>query len=151
MQKALGERRWGPRLGGSWGEGPRDPREVHSVHWYPPGGGGGPKKRHLVLYKLAGFCTADRGGCGAFFCLHSSPVVFDFLSKMCKKCTFWPPKCPFLAIFRLFWPLFCTFLREIPRGGGDPFFGGPPGGRRRTARAEPPTSEGGPEGAWGGC
>ena len=37
------------------GEGPRDPREVHSVHWYPPGGGGGPKKRHLVLYKLAGF------------------------------------------------------------------------------------------------
>src|SRR6187431_2175040 len=86
MQKALGERRWGPRLGGSWGEGPRDPREVHSVHWYPPGGGGGPKKRHLVLYKLAGFSPADREACGAFFRLHSSRLTFHFLSNLCKKC-----------------------------------------------------------------
>src|SRR6187431_2281963 len=105
------KRRRGWRGGAGWGGGlgggpPNPPREWTLVHWYPPGGGGGPKMRHLVLYKLAGFCTADRGGCGAFFRLHSSPVVFDFSSKMCKKCTFWPPKTPKNPIFALFWPLF---------------------------------------------
>ena len=139
MQKALGERRWGPRLGGSWGEGPRDPREVHSVHWYPPGGGGGPKKRHLVLYKLAGFCTADRRRRRAFFSLHSSPLTFENFSKMTKKCTFWgqkPPKMPILALFR---PFFGEFWREIRGGRGDPFFGGdPPRGGSPGVRAEPP-------------
>src|SRR6187431_1169945 len=110
MQKALGERRWGPRLGGSWGEGPRDPREVHSVHWYPPGGGGGPKKRHLVLYKLAGFCTADRRRRGAFFSLHSSPLTFENLSKKCKfrpKMAIFAPKNP---IFGILDPLFSRFF-----------------------------------------
>ena len=29
-------------------------------HGVPGGGGGGPKKRHLVLYKLAGFRHADK-------------------------------------------------------------------------------------------
>ena len=29
-------------------------------HGAPGGGGGGPKKRHLVLYKLAGFCHTER-------------------------------------------------------------------------------------------
>ena len=150
MQKALGERRWGPRLGGSWGEGPRDPREVHSVHWYPPGGGGGPKKRHLVLYKLAGFCTADRSRRGAFFSLHSSPLTFENLSKKCKFRHFWgekPPKNPILALFR---PLFREFWREIPRGRGDPFFGGdPPRGGSRGSGQSPPF-QGAPEERTGG-
>src|SRR6187549_2480174 len=142
MQKALGERRWGPRLGTGPGRGvgtPRGPREVHSVHWYPPGGGGGPKKRHLVLYKLAGFCTADRRRRRAFFSLHSSPLGFENLSKSCKFRHFWgekPPKNPILALFR---PFFREFWREIPRGRGDPFFGGaPPGGGVPGVRAEPP-------------
>src|SRR6187431_3636233 len=103
----------------------------------PQGGGGGPKKRHLVLYKLAGFCTADRGGCGAFFRLHSSPLVFDFLSKMCKKCTFWHIFGPKNPIFPLFWPLFCTFWREFSGGRGDPFFGGGPGGGRGRGQSPP--------------
>ena len=139
MQKALGERRWGPRLGGSWGEGPRDPREVHSVHWYPPGGGGGPKKRHLVLYKLAGFSPADREACGAFFRLHSSPLGFHFLSKMCKnrpKMAIFGPKNP---IFRILAPLFSRFFAIFRPGRGDPFFGGdPPRGGSPGVRAEPP-------------
>ena len=113
MQKALGERRWGPRLGGSWGEGPRDPREVHSVHWYPPGGGGGPKKRHLVLYKLAGFSPADREACRPFFSLHSSPLTFENLSKKCKfrpKMAIFAPKNPISGIFD---PLFSPFFAKI--------------------------------------
>ena len=155
MQKALGERRRGPRLGrGYFGGVPqKPPREWTLVHWYPPGGGGGPKMRHLVLYKLAGFCTADRGGCGAFFRLHSSPLVFDFLSKMCKMCTFWHIFGPKNPIFPLFWPLFCHFWRDFSGGRGDPFFGGSPrAGRRRPAAgrawAEPPLRV--PEGSPGG-
>jgi hypothetical protein len=134
------------------GEGPRDPREVHSVHWYPPGGGGGPKKRHLVLYKLAGFCTADRRRRGAFFSLHSSPLGFDFLSKIGKN----PPKManfgPQNPIFALFGPLFSPFFAKNARGRGDPFFwGGPqnrggPGGRGWPGRAPPPR---GPKAAGG--
>ena len=139
MQKALGERRWGPRLGGSWGEGPRDPREVHSVHWYPPGGGGGPKKRHLVLYKLAGFCTADRRRRRAFFSLHSSPLTFENLSKMVKirpKMAIFGPKMP---IFGILGPQNCTFFAIFRAGRGDPFFGGdPPWGGSPGVRAEPP-------------
>jgi hypothetical protein len=144
MQKALGERARGRSLGRGFLGGPqKTPREWTLVHWYPPGGGGGPKKRHLVLSKLAGFCTADRGGCGAFFRLLSSTVVYEFLSKMCKMCTFWHIFGPKTPIFPLFCPLFCTSLPEIPRGGGgDPFVGGPPGGGRRRARAEPPPGRG---------
>jgi hypothetical protein len=120
-----GDRAWaGPR-----GEGPRDPREVHSVHWYPPGGGGGPKKRHLVLYKLAGFCTADRRRRGAFFSLHSSPLTFENLSKKCKfrpKMAIFAPKNP---IFGILGPLFSRFFAFFRPGRGDPFFrGDPPGG-----------------------
>ena len=141
-----GDRAWaGPR-----GEGPRDPREVHSVHWYPPGGGGGPKKRHLVLYKLAGFCTADRSRRGAFFSLHSSPLTFENLSKKCKfrpKMAIFAPKNP---IFGILDPLFSRFFAKFARGRGDPFFGGaPPGGGVPGVRAEPPLP-GGSGGADGG-
>ena len=115
MQKALGERWRGPRLGRGFSGGPRKtPREVHSVHWYPPGGGGGPKKRHLVLYKLAGFCTADRGGCGAFFRLHSSPDKKKILSKMCTFCHFLSPKPPFWAYLG---PFLAHFGTPDPLGG----------------------------------
>ena len=150
MQKALGERRWGPRLGGSWGEGPRDPREVHSVHWYPPGGGGGPKKRHLVLYKLAGFCTADRRRRRAFFSLHSSPLGFENLSKMVKirpKMAIFGPKMP---IFGILGPQNCTFFAIFRAGRGDPFFGGdPPRGGSRGSGQSPPF-QGAPEERTGG-
>ena len=95
------------------GEGPRDPREVHSVHWYPPGGGGGPKKRHLVLYKLAGFSPADRSRRGAFFSLHSSPLTFENSSKKCKfrpKMAIFAPKNPISGIFGPFFrPFFALF------------------------------------------
>src|SRR6187549_2740211 len=153
MQKALGERRWGPRLGTGPGRGvgtPRGPREVHSVHWYPPGGGGGPKKRHLVLYKLAGFSPADREACRPFFSLHSSPLTFQNLSKKCKfrpKMAIFGPKNP---IFGILGPLFSRFFSKNARGRGDPFFGGaPPGGGVPGVRAEPPLA-GGSGGADGG-
>src|SRR6187431_33550 len=150
-ERRTGCERGGAAWAGGFRGGPRKPpREWTLVHWYPPGGGGGPKKRHLVLYKLAGFCTADRGGCGAFFRLHSSPLVFDFLSKMCKMCTFWHIFGPKNPIFPLFWPLFCTFLRETPRGRGDPFVGGPPGGRAAAAAGGAPPWAGGPGGRVGG-
>jgi len=121
------------------GEGPRDPREVHSVHWYPPGGGGGPKKRHLVLYKLAGFSPADREACRPFFSLHSSPLTFHFLSKKCKKCpkmAIFGPKNP---IFRILGPLFSRFFAFFRPGRGDPFFRGDPprGGPGGPGRAPP--------------
>ena len=134
------------------GEGPRDPREVHSVHWYPPGGGGGPKKRHLVLYKLAGFSPADRSRRGAFFSLHSSPLTFENLSKKCKfrpKMAIFAPKNP---IFGILGPLFSRFFAKNARGRGDPFFGvgpgggGSPGGRGWPGRAPPPR---GPKAAGG--
>ena len=143
-----GDRAWaGPR-----GEGPRDPREVHSVHWYPPGGGGGPKKRHLVLYKLAGFSPADRRAWRPFFCLHSSPVTFQKCQKKCKfrpKMAIFAPKNPISGIFG---PLFSPFFAKNAPGRGDPFFGGgPPGGGSGAAWGDPPLS-GVPEetpGGWG--
>jgi len=99
------------------------------VHWYPPGGGGGPKKRHLVLYKLAGFSPADREACGAFFRLHSSPLTFHFLSNLCKKCPKLAKKPPKNPIFGILDPLFSRFFAKFRAGRGDPFFGGgPPGG-----------------------
>jgi hypothetical protein len=134
-KRRSGSVRWGPRLGTGPGRGvgtPRGPREVHSVHWYPPGGGGGPKKRHLVLYKLAGFCTADRRRSGAFFSMQSSPLDFHFLSKMCKnrpKMAIFGPKNP---IFGILGPQNCTFFAFFRAGRGDPFFGGEaPGGGSR--------------------
>ena len=129
---------------------PGTPRGVHSVHWYPPGGGGGPKKRHLVLYKLAGFSPADRKACGAFFSLHSSRLTFDFLSKMCKMCTFWHIFGPKNPIFPLFWPLFWHFLAFFRGGRGDPFFGGSPGGGGSGGSGQSPPSRG-PGGRTGGC
>ena len=120
------------------------------MHWYPPGGGGGPKKRHLVLYKLAGFSPADREACRPFFSLHSSPLTFHFLSKKCKKCpkmAIFGPKNP---IFRILGPLFSRFFAFFRPGRGDPFFrGDPPGGGVPGVRAEPPLA-GGSGGADGG-
>ena len=116
---------------------------MHSVHWYPPGGGGGPKMRHLVLYKLAGFSPADRRRRRAFFHEHTPPLENENCQKSAKKCTFWPPKPPKMAILALFCPFFREFWREIPRGRGDPFFrGDPPGGGGPGPRAEPPPGRG---------
>jgi hypothetical protein len=49
-------------------------------------GGWGPKMRHLVLYKLAGFCHADKNPCGAFFDLHRSPLRYVKNTILTKKC-----------------------------------------------------------------
>ena len=140
----------GAKIGGFGGRGPGTPREVHSVHWYPPGGGGGPKKRHLVLYKLAGFSPADREACRPFFSLHSSPLTFHFLSKKCKKCpkmAIFGPKNP---IFRILGPLFSRFFAFFRPGRGDPFFrGDPPRGGSRGSGQSPPSR--GPGGRTGGC
>ena len=60
MTKAAGGRQRGLRLGGVLGGVPRKPLGSGlSSTGTPREGGVGPKKRHLVLYKLAGFCTAD--------------------------------------------------------------------------------------------
>ena len=140
MQKGARGASAGALLGqGIFGGSRKTPREVHSVHWYPPGGGGGPKKRHLVLYKLAGFCTADIRPCGAFFRLHSSPLVFKNLSKMCTFCHFLAPKPPF-------WPYLGPFLALF--GTPDPL-GGARGhatfrarGTRDTGRGRSPPFQG---------
>ena len=116
----------------------------------PQGGGGGPKKRHLVLYKLAGFSPADRSRRGAFFSLHSSPLDFENLSKMVKirpKMAIFAPKNPISGIFG---PFFRPFFAEIRRGRGDPFFrGDPPRGGSRGSGQSPPF-QGAPEERTGG-
>ena len=151
MQKAAGGWRRGPRVGGDLGGvPPKTPREWTLVHWYPPGGGGGPKKRHLVLYKLAGFSPADRSGCGAFFaCI--APRCFSVFSKFCKKCHFlahFDPKNPH------FGPILAPkspFFRRISGGEGRPLFGGdPPGGRAGGPGGSPPLGGGPRRGGRGG-
>jgi hypothetical protein len=127
MLKAPGAVAWGHAWAGGFGGGPpKTPRGWALAHWYPPGGGGGPKMRHLVLYKLAGFSPADRSRRRAFFSLHSSPLTFDFLSKMTKKCTFWHNFDPKNPNFPLFPPFFCTFFAKFRGGRDTPFFGGVP-------------------------
>ena len=127
MQKAPGACRGACGWAGFWGGPPKTPREGTLVHWYPPGGGGGPKKRHLVLYKLAGFCTADTRPRRTFFSLHSSRLTFEKKSKMCKKCTFWPPKPPKMAILALFRAFFAPFSPRNWGGRGTPFLDPPRG------------------------
>ena len=124
VQRRSGSGGGGHAWAGGFRGGPRKtPRECTLVHWYPPGGGGGPKKRHLVLYKLAGFCTADTLPWRTFFSLHSSPVTFQKKWNLCKICTFLSPKPPF-------WPYFGPFLALF--GGGDPL-----GGARGVPRGGP--------------
>jgi hypothetical protein len=151
LERRSGSVRWGPRLGGVLGGGAPGPLgRALSCTGTPGGGGGGPKKRHLVLYKLAGFCTADRRRRGAFFSLHSSRLVFNFLSKKGKN----PPKMadfgPKIPIFGILDPLFSRFFAFFRPGRGDPFFrGDPPGRGVPGVRAEPPLP-GGSGGADGG-
>ena len=114
----------------------------------PGGGGGGPKKRHLVLYKLAGFCTADRRRRGAFFDEHTPPVKSENFRNFAKMCTFWPPKPPKMPILALFRGYFGGFF--APNSGGYPlgvFWGGP---EKRGAWQSPPyRGSGGNAGGWG--
>ena len=61
FERALGERAAGAACGRGFGGVPRKPLGSGlSSTGTPQGGGGGPKKRHLVLYKLAGFCHTER-------------------------------------------------------------------------------------------
>jgi len=130
MLKRRRGREGGPAAGRGFGGVPRKPLgRALSCTGTPREGVGGPKKRHLVLYKLAGFCTADTGPSRPFFSLHSSRLTFEKKSKMCKKCTFWPPKPPKMAILALFWPFFAPFSPPNSGGRGTPFWGGPPGRR----------------------
>ena len=128
---------------------PKTPREWTLVHWYPPGGGGGPKKRHLVLYKLAGFCTADTPARRPFFGELCS-CRFSKKSEICKKMSLLASKTPQKPPF---WAYFDPFLAGFsPRnwGGRDaPFWGGPPRGPGGGTGREPPLG-GGPGGAVGG-
>ena len=57
-----GDAAWGHACGRSPGGGtpPGTVGRGGLHHGVPGGGGGGPKKRHLVLYKLAGFGHADK-------------------------------------------------------------------------------------------
>ena len=83
----------------------------------PRRGGLGPKMRHLVLYKLAGFPTADLTPLNGVLCYGKNRIFEKIFARNGQK---WP-------FFALFWPknaLFCHFLapREPPEQ--NPIFGG---------------------------
>jgi hypothetical protein len=134
------------------GGSPKNPSGGALCALVPPGGVGGPKKRHLVLYKLAGFSPADRKACGAFFpCI--APRCF---SKFSKKCKNWTPLTRTAEGKSHFNPIlgrFLHFFRQNCAGGATPFLGvprgGSPGGSRGGAWAELPLS-GVPKGTPGG-
>lgn len=69
----------------------------------PREGGVGPKKRHLVLYKLAGFRHADKTPLTPFFRGRMRHTKFQKSAKNAHFCTFSgsgpPQKCYFSTIF----------------------------------------------------
>ena len=140
----------GTALGRVLGGGPPGPSGGALCALVPPRGGWGPKKRHLVLYKLAGFCTADRRRRGAFFDEHTPPVKSENFRNFAKMCTFWPPKPPKMPILALFRGYFGGFF--APNSGGYPlgvFWGGP---EKRGAWQSPHfRGPGGSTGGWGGA
>ena len=90
-------------------------RGVVSHHGAPGGGGGGPKMRHLVLYKLAGFCTAHIPPLNGELCLSK---FRNFKKLFARKCQKWPFFRTFSPKKRIFRPFFGVFAQ----GGVDPHF-----------------------------
>jgi hypothetical protein len=99
----------------------------------PRRGGLGPKMRHLVLYKLAGFPTADKVPLFGELCYGKNRVFKKTFARNGQKSSF----------FALFWPknaLFSHFLAPRVPPEQNPIFGGfapptprtsrEPGGRR---------------------
>ena len=116
-------------------------REGGLHHGVPGGGGGGPKKRHLVLYKLAGFRHTDKAPWSPFFrgAMHNTkngqnpfltlfscffgggPPVKPYLNP--KNDHFWPPTRT--GGTPHFWPKMTP--PGTPPGGGVPPRDSPPG------------------------
>ena len=90
-------------------------RGVVSHHGAPGGGVGGPKMRHLVLYKLAGFCTAHIPPLNGELCLSK---FRNFKKLFARKCQKWPFFRTFSPKKRIFRPFFGVFAQ----GGVDPHF-----------------------------
>jgi hypothetical protein len=100
----------------------------------PRRGGLGPKMRHLVLYKLAGFPTADKVPLFGELCYGKNRVFKKTFARNGQKSSF----------FALFWPknaIFCHFLAPRVPPEQNPIFGGfaPPAPTR--SRERPPGPE----------
>ena len=75
-------------------------------HHGAPGGGWGPKMRHLVLYKLAGFCTAHIPPLNGELCLSKFRNFKKLFARKCQKWPFFRTFSPKKRIFRSFFDVF---------------------------------------------